>query len=394
MGIANITNNILTDSGLDTSSFLTTSAAASTYLPLAGGTLTGALGGTSANFTGAVTSQGLLTIGNISSANNSLIAFANTANFSPRYFYYKASDGSINFTNDSGIDQVSITDDGNLLITGGGLQVSGSASANRQVAELYTSGSVSRLAASYVGASSYGSLELLTSGLARLTIADTGGITLTGALNGTSAVFSSSVTPTGITNNGIYYGKANASFPATSLGYFALKTNNLDGERGGLTVQVSNATSTFIDALTINYTGAATFSSSVKSSVASGGSVITSESTATNGEGQFVILGKNSSGTVRSASFKYDNADILRIGTSSAIDFRFETNDTERMRITSGGNVEISTGSIKTGNPSGSSAQPFKVGSVTSSSNSFFGTVVKMEINGTVYDVMIATPPL
>jgi hypothetical protein len=56
--------------------------------------------------------------------------------------------------------------------------------------------------------------------------------------------------------------------------------------------------------------------------------------------------------------------------------------------------VEISTGSIKTGNPSGSSAQPFKVGSVTSSSNSFFGTVVKMEINGTVYDVMIATPPL
>jgi hypothetical protein len=81
----------------------------------------------------------------------------------------------------------------------------------------------------------------------------------------------------------------------------------------------------------------------IKSIVSSGGSVITSESTATNGEGQFVIIGKNSSGTTRSASFKYDNADLLRIGTSSSIDFRFETNDTERMRITSGGNLLIGT---------------------------------------------------
>jgi hypothetical protein len=97
-----------------------------------------------------------------------------------------------------------------------------------------------------------GTLYIGVSGLATypLTIASTG-----------AATFSSSVTATNITNNGIYYGRANASFPATSLGYFALKTNNLDGERGGLTVQVSNSTSTFIDALTINYTGAATFSS-------------------------------------------------------------------------------------------------------------------------------------
>jgi len=50
MAIANITNNILTDSGVATSSLLTTSAAASTYLALTGGTLTGALSGTSATF--------------------------------------------------------------------------------------------------------------------------------------------------------------------------------------------------------------------------------------------------------------------------------------------------------------------------------------------------------
>jgi hypothetical protein len=86
-------------------------------------------------------------------------------------------------------------------------------------------------------------------------------------------------------------------------------------------------------------------SGAIKSSVSSGGSVVTSESTATNGEGQFVIIGKNSSGTTRSASFKYDNSDLLRIGTSSPIAFRFETNDTERMRITSDGNVGIGTAS-------------------------------------------------
>jgi hypothetical protein len=39
----------------DNSTYLTTSSAASTYLPLAGGTLTGALGGTSATFSGIVT---------------------------------------------------------------------------------------------------------------------------------------------------------------------------------------------------------------------------------------------------------------------------------------------------------------------------------------------------
>jgi hypothetical protein len=58
MAIANITNNILTDSGVATSSLLTTSAAASTYLALAGGTLTGALNGTSASFSSTIQSVG------------------------------------------------------------------------------------------------------------------------------------------------------------------------------------------------------------------------------------------------------------------------------------------------------------------------------------------------
>jgi hypothetical protein len=66
MAIANITNNILTDSGVATSSLLTTSAAASTYLALAGGTLTGALSGTSATFSSSVTAGGTITLNNAS----------------------------------------------------------------------------------------------------------------------------------------------------------------------------------------------------------------------------------------------------------------------------------------------------------------------------------------
>ena len=54
----------------------------------------------------------------------------------------------------------------------------------------------------------------------------------------------------------------------------------------------------------------------------------------------------------------------------------------------------IFNGTLKTSSPTGSTAQPFKVGSVTTTTDSFFGTVLKMEINGTVYNIMIAEPPL
>ena len=67
--------------------------------------------------------------------------------------------------------------------------------------------------------------------------------------------------------------------------------------------------------------------------VSSGSAIATLESTATSGEASVSLKGKNSSGTVRTGIFKYDSADMFRIGTTASIPLRFETNDAERMRI-------------------------------------------------------------
>ncbi len=72
MAIANITGNILTDSGISTSSLL----------PLSGGTLTGALSGTSATFSGAIAgrSGGYLALYDISTNTNRWDIYTNSDN--------------------------------------------------------------------------------------------------------------------------------------------------------------------------------------------------------------------------------------------------------------------------------------------------------------------------
>lgn len=135
-----------------------------------------------------------------------------------------------------------------------------------------------------------------------------------------ATTFNSSITATNITNNGIYYGKANASFPSTSLGYFALKTNNFDAERGGLTIQVLNSVSTFVDALAIDYNGAATFSNNVIAS-----------------NGRFFVVN----------TFGYYFGDINNLtgwqGSNGTGIIQGFTSGSEKMRIVSGGNVLIGT---------------------------------------------------
>jgi predicted Fe-Mo cluster-binding NifX family protein len=85
-----------------------------------------------------------------------------------------------------------------------------------------------------------------------------------------------------------------------------------------------------------------------------GGAAVIVESTATSGEATLTLTGKNSSGTVRSSILKYDNADVLRLGSASPIPIQFETNDVARISIASGissgdGSVTISTGNLVIG---------------------------------------------
>jgi hypothetical protein len=85
-----------------------------------------------------------------------------------------------------------------------------------------------------------------------------------------------------------------------------------------------------------------------------GVAAVTLESTATNGEATLTLTGKNSSGTVRSSILKYDNLDVLRLGTASPIPIRFETNDVGRLTIASGdlggdGSVTVNTGNLVIG---------------------------------------------
>ena len=85
--------------------------------------------------------------------------------------------------------------------------------------------------------------------------------------------------------------------------------------------------------------GIASPTSLIHGRVSSGSAIATLESTATSGEASVSLKGKNSSGTVRTGIFKYDSADMFRIGTTASIPIRFETNDTERMRILPTGGI-------------------------------------------------------
>jgi hypothetical protein len=81
------------DGSVDSNTYLTTSSASSTYLPLAGGTLTGALNGTSATFSGRVTGNG-----GISSKGGYATFEYNSAGAYPSYNTYFGAIGT-NFSN-------------------------------------------------------------------------------------------------------------------------------------------------------------------------------------------------------------------------------------------------------------------------------------------------------
>jgi len=283
------------DGSVDSSTYLTTGTAASTYLPLAGGTLTGGLNGTSANFSGSV---GIGT----------------------------------NTPEGSG-----------LTVASGGILVSLDPGANRKVLELYATSTGAKVSSSYVGASSYGNLELLTSGLARLTIADTG-----------AATFSSSVTAKSlkVENTGtasfLYFN--NTSAPASN--YIALGS-----AANEMYFQVNGS-----DRIVIKdngQVGIGTASPSSKLSV--DGDIKLQSSTAT--AKSILFSSPASNWGPQDSSIKFTPAD----GTNAATSLSFNlwdglTNTIERMRITSGGDVLVNSTAVTYG-------EKFKVANSGASAN-------------------------
>lgn len=95
---------------------------------------------------------------------------------------------------------------------------------------------------------------------------------------------------------------------------------------------------------------------------------------------------------ISGTTISYDNSTYLTsasltsyvpyTGATAATVFRNAGN--ESMRITSGGNVEIASGSIKTGTPSGGTAKPWKLGQDTSTLYSATRTI-QVEIDGGTY---------
>jgi hypothetical protein len=242
------------------------------------------------------------------------------------------SSGSNNFGCDLNSRQ---TFTGSVLITGS-LTIAGASSAT-----------------SYSGTTIYGSSVVCSAVGKFSTCIDAGSGTFSGALGGTSATFS---------GNGAFSGVLQVA-PTTGTGIIGVGDNfggnmNAGIYRGGLGVTTSGnylnvggydgvvittgavALGSQTVRLTISSTGVATFACQVcapRINVSNTSTVLLVEGTATNGEASINLSGKNSSGTVRDAVLKYDNTDVIRLGTSSNIGMQFETNDVARFRLTSTG---------------------------------------------------------
>ena len=162
-----------------------------------------------------------------------------------------------------------------------------------------------------------------------------------------SAAFSSSISATNITSNGIIYGRANSAFPTSGLGYYALKTNNIDSERGGITIQVSSATNTLTDALSINFAGGATFASTIAATSATFAGNITMP----NGSNRQIYMGSvsNYHYTVKTDS---DDFVISELNTTDRLRYSYSNT---RWFLTGGlsvsGSLAKGSGSFKIDHP-------------------------------------------
>jgi hypothetical protein len=216
----------------------------------------------------------------------------------------------------------------------------------------------------YFGTMTGYSTVFVTNDIPRMSIFSDGNVSISNSpsnagfkldVNGTGRFSGQLTASNNITAAGIIYGRTTNNFPSSGLGYYAIRTNNFDGERGGITLQVSSSTNTLTDALTINYLGVATFSSSVTSntngfvaingygltsypsSSATGANIIFSSSIFGGVDGIYQSSGNTSDfaiwtngGTSTQAKLYIKNNGNVLIGTNNDAGFKLDVNGTGR----------------------------------------------------------------
>lgn len=305
-----------------------TPANGANYLPLTGGTLTGALNGTSANFSSYLNAQ-TIDISNSTAANALRITHTNGS--------YHA---------------VSIVATGNsALYASGNVTVVGTITSTGVISA--QSGLANGIGQSFALPTTSGTLALTSQLSSYLPLS---GGTLTGALSGTSATFSGSITNAGniFTANDAVFSTAGSITKHSVVG-LALKgatgsVFDFSVYSPGGTAIITNPTGT----LNIGFAGAATFSSSVTASKDGAGNANTnttgSQLILTRTAGGVEILGIRNTGasngiygTGYTAQIISDGNNAIEMYTTGAQPLILGTNASTRLVITSAGNVGIGT---------------------------------------------------
>ena len=268
----------------------------------------------------------------------------------------------------------------NLTVAGGSITASGNTGSVRQVLELTTASTVSIVRASYQGAGSYGDLALWTGGSARLTIASTGAATFSSSVTA-GGKFEASFSNTNTSfDNSAYLRLVNtgastlnqrvdlimrwADGTYNGTGGISMVRESGTARSGKLILQPIGSDGNNLEALTLASTGAATFSSTVEA----------------------LRYNATSSNASLPAYATSSGAGMFNLGS----DVGFSTASTERMRITSGGNVEIASGSIKTGTTS-YGAGAIKLGIRNAGTAIGVGGYMAIEIDGSTYFLNLYT---
>lgn len=347
---ASITSGILRTYTLpNTSGTVALTSNLSAYLPLAGGTLTGPLNGTSVSLSSSLSCTSA-SVGSTLQVGSTALLYGNVAiksDSATSYFGLNVIANSnnnliaLNHTGTAGIIETQFSTGGShtplQFLTGGTIRLIIASTG----AATFTS---SVTASSLVKSGGTSSQFLMADGSVNTSVLPSGaylpltGGTLTGALSGTSATFSGNVTATGLFGFSLR-GRSSDNFGgfgffsnngATRYGYIQSGSPN-----GGQIVLASDGGSDVtLDNRGMNVTGAATFSSSVTANSNSGGT-------------SMVLNGRNNAGVDDNivSFFKFDGTTLQgRIyARSNILGFRDATN-TDVLNIVAG-NVGIGTSS-------------------------------------------------